>query len=369
VVDVLAEDSAVVETAFAHEDAAFGPLAAALAGRRRGGLDEGGGARGLSWQKPEVSPRPCDPAALVAALAASLGAAPEVVERLGVAAYVSVPLAARGRALGAMTLVSARPERAAGPAELALAADLAQRAALAVDNARLYGEAQRAVRLRDEFLSIASHELRTPLSALELQVQSMRVQLGREPVDLDRLKAKSDVVERQVVRLARLISEMLDVARLEAGRLELELEEVDLGGLVREVAARFADELERAGCTLALEVEDEVVGQWDRPRLDQVVANLLQNAIKYGQGQPIRIWLRREIAAAILGVADRGIGIPVADQRRIFERFERAVSSRKYGGMGVGLFIVDQVLTAHGGRVEVRSLPGEGATFEVRLPL
>src|SRR5262249_5558319 len=147
-------------------------------------------------------------------LAASLGVArAEVVSQLGAGAWVSVPLSARGQVLGAMTLVSARPEHIYGPDDVALAGGLGQRAALAGDNARLYANAQRAVRIRDEFLSIASHELRTPLSALELQAQSMNVQLDRKPVDLGRLQSKAAVMARQVERLSRLISEMLDVSR------------------------------------------------------------------------------------------------------------------------------------------------------------
>src|SRR5262249_4368367 len=156
-------------------------------------------------------------------------------------------------------LVSARADRAMGHADLALAFDLGQRAALAVDNARLYANAQDAVRTRDEFLSIASHELRTPLSALELQVQSLTLQLGKQPTDLDRVAAKAVVAQRQVERLTRLVSEMLDVSRIQAGRLELDREEVDLGELVREITVRFAGELERSRSTLSLDLAQGVI--------------------------------------------------------------------------------------------------------------
>src|SRR5262249_61320244 len=154
-----------------------------------------------------------------------------------------------------------------------------------------------------------------------------------------------------VERSSGLIGEMLDGSRIEAGRLELDREDVDLGELVGHVAARMAGELERTESRLELDTPEGVVGRWDRSRLDQVVTNLLQNAIKYGQAGPIRISLRREEGAGLLAVQDHGIGIPAADQRRIFERFERAVSARQYGGMGVGLFIVDQMVRAHGGRI------------------
>jgi signal transduction histidine kinase len=280
-----------------------------------------------------------------------------------------VPLCTRGQVLGAITLVSARPGHVYGPPDIALAVDLGQRAALAVDNARLYAKAQRAVQLRDEFLSIASHELRTPLSSLELQAQSIQVQLERRSVDLGRIQAKATVLQRQVERLSQLISAMLDVSRIEAGRLQLDHEEVDLAELTRDVAERFAEEIERAGSTLDLSLQEGTIGTWDRLRLEQVVTNLLQNAIKYGQGGPIRISIEREGALAVLKVEDRGLGISPADQRRIFERFERAVSARQYGGMGIGLFLVRQILAAHEGDIEVSSEPGRGAVFTARLPL
>ncbi|MEO5731736.1 MAG: ATP-binding protein, partial [Byssovorax sp.] len=134
---------------------------------------------------------------------------------------------------------------------------------------------------------------------------------------------------------------------------------------------RFADELERSQTTLELTIADGVVGHWDRLRLDQVVTNLLHNAIKYGKGAPIRVTLAvdAEAGAANLTVADRGIGISTVDQARIFGRFERAVSSRAYGGMGVGLFIVAQILAAHHAEISVSSEPGLGATFVVKLPM
>lgn len=372
VIDVRAVDGGVEQVAFAHEDAALRGLGAELAERADPG-DPGapGGVAGvLCTGTPEVSDPRCDPRLLASALGT---ARVDVVARLGAEAYVTVPLSARGEVLGAMTLVSAGRERIHGAPDLALAVDLGQRAALAIDNARLYAGARQAIQLRDEFLSIASHELRTPLSALELQVQSLSVQLDKPEVDLAKLRGKASMARRQMERLNRLISEMLDVSRIEAGRLTLEREDVDLGELVCEVTSRFAGELLAAGGEISLAIDEGVVGHWDRSRLDQVVTNLIQNAIKYGEGKPIRVSLRRDpaegAARAILEIEDRGIGISPADQGRIFERFERAVSARHYGGMGVGLFIVDQILAAHAGGIEVRSAPGEGSTFLVHLPL
>ena len=367
VVDLAREGSALEQAAFAHEDPAMLPAFADLAKRLPAAEDTAFGVAGvLRSRQPETSE--CDPVTLAAALGAE---DVDSVRRLGAAAYLTVPLCTRGRVLGAFTLVMSSPSRRFDPSDIALVIDLGQRAALAVENARLYAAAQRAIRVREEFLSIASHELRTPLSALELQVQSLEIQLKKAPIDLVRVNGKAEVIHRQVDRLARLISEMLDVSRIDAGRLELVIEDVDLDELVRDVVARFGGELERAETNVELTTEAGAIGQWDRLRLDQVVTNLLHNAIKYGKGAPIHVALTVDAGSgtARLSVTDHGIGISVADQVRIFGRFERAVSSRAYGGMGVGLFIVAQILAAHRGEITVTSAPGEGATFVVILPM
>ncbi len=367
VVDIAREDGVIERAAFAHEDQELRARGEALT-KQIHATDEA--ARGVVnvIQRGQPESARCDPATLAAALGV---ADVETIGRLGAAEYLCVPLSARGQAIGALTLVSARETRRFGPSEHALVVDLGQRAALAIENARLYAGAQRAVLIREEFIAIASHELRTPLAALELQVQSMQTHLERQPVDMTRINAKTVVARRQVDRLARLINELLDVARIDAGRLELEREEVNLGELVREVALRFADELERSATPIELEIADGISGHWDRLRLDQVVTNLLHNAIKYGKGHPIRISLAAspDDATAHLTVTDEGIGISAADQGRIFGRFERAVSSRAYGGMGVGLFIVAQILAAHDAAISVQSEPGRGSTFVVKLPL
>ena len=367
VVDLARDGGVVDQAAFAHEDPAMLPAFAELAKRLPAAADTAFGVAGvLRSRQPETSD--CDPVTLAAALGVE---DVDTVRRLGASSYLTVPLCARGQVLGALTLVTSSPSRRFDPSDVALVIDLGQRAALAVENARLYAAAQQAIRIREEFLSIASHELRTPLSALELQVQSFQIQLKKHPVDLPRVTSKAEVIRRQVDRLARLISEMLDVSRIDAGRLELSIEEVDLGELVREVVARFSGELERAETKVELTVEAGVIDQWDRLRLDQVVTNLLHNAMKYGKGAPIDVALTidAESSTARLSVTDRGIGISAADQVRIFGRFERAVSSRAYGGMGVGLFIVAQILAAHRAAITVTSALGEGATFVVSLPM
>ena len=366
VADLVRASGAHEQVAFAHADPTMGFASAKLARRRLPAVNAASGIAAVIREN-KLETAACDPVTLAAALGVE---DLEIVRRLGASAYLIVPLCARGGVLGTLTLVTSSSQRF-DPADVALVLDLGQRAALAIENARLHAAVQQSIRTREDFFSIASHELRTPLSALDLQVHSFQIQLRKQPIDVPRLVAKTEVVRRQVDRLARLISEMLDVSRIDAGHLTLAIEDVDLGEVVRDVVARFSGELERAETTLSLAVDAGVVGRWDRHRLDQVVMNLLRNAMKYGKGAPIHIALASDAAtgAARLTVTDHGIGISAADQGRIFGRFERAVSSMAYGGMGVGLFIVAQILAAHRAEIAVTSELGHGATFIVRLPL
>jgi PAS domain S-box-containing protein len=289
---------------------------------------------------------------------------------LGLTSYMVVPLSARGRTLGAITCLSGG-ERSYGPVDLTLAMELTRRAAMAIDNARLYREAQEALRSRDEFLAIASHELRTPLTALGLQLQSLGRTLRREfegTAQAAQMAQKLAAATRQSERLAGLIDNLLDVSRITSGRLSLTREDVDLAEVTREVSARFTEGFTRAGCVLSLKTAGPVVGRWDRLRIEQVVTNLVANALKYGAGQPIEVEVIDSGEAARLVVRDHGIGIAEEHQARIFGRFERAVSVNAYGGLGLGLYIARQIVEAHGGTIRVRSAPACGAEFVVELP-
>lgn len=288
----------------------------------------------------------------------------------GVTSLMMAPLKHRRQVIGHISLM----RDAGGPAytheDETLLEDLAHRASQALENARLYSEAQAAVAARDEFLSIASHELRTPLTALRLALENMRRVSTRgdserlPPQYVERVLATA---ERQGQRLEKLVTALLDVSRIQMGRLELDVDEVDLGTIVAEVAAQFEDEAAQTGSTLRVHGES-VRGYWDRLRISQVVTNLLANAVKYGGGNPVEIEYGPHEDRATLVVRDHGIGIDPVDQPQIFERFERAVSSRNYGGLGLGLYIVKRIVEAHGGTVRVESTSGAGATFFVELP-
>ena len=295
-----------------------------------------------------------------------------VARELGLRSALMVPLVARGRTLGAITLVWAESNRRYRPADVPLMEELGVRAGTAIDNARLYDEAQRAIRARDEFLSIASHELKTPLTSLRLHVSGMQRHVRRGRVELlapERIGPKIDAIDGQLERLGTLINALLDVSRTSAGRLQLDLSEVDLGQVVRQVVTRLQADLRNARCEVTLELEEPLHGTWDRLRIEQIVTNFLSNALKYGAGAPIEIRTARRGDRVLLSVRDHGIGIADADQQRIFDRFARAVSAEHFGGLGLGLWIVRVFVEAMGGTVRVESAPGAGATFTAELPL
>jgi PAS domain S-box-containing protein len=236
------------------------------------------------------------------------------------------------------------------------------------ERAHLWRKAQAEVRERDEFLSIASHELRTPVTALQLQLQLLQRAAQRSIEELPRvLEGKVDVLERQTRRISLLVNELLDVSRMRLGKLELRYEQLDLAEVAREAAAHLRAELARTGSRLRLELSP-ATGRFDRMRVEQVVTNLLVNAAKFGEGRPISLAVDADAGRAQIRVTDRGIGIAAEHQLRVFERFERAVPAQHFGGLGLGLYIVRQIVEAHGGVVRVESTPGAGATFTAELP-
>ncbi|MFP2926762.1 ATP-binding protein [Pyxidicoccus sp. 3LG] len=294
----------------------------------------------------------------------------ELLRALGITSLLSVPLRSRDQVLGALTFFHGRPGRHHDGQDVRVAEDLARRAALALDNARLYDEAQAAVRVRDEFLTVASHELRTPLTPLQLTLAALARELWRDGIAPHDARARHhlEMARSQVRKLTALVGALLDVGRLNHGRMELELAETDLGKVLREVADWFAPEAAKAGSHLYVDCAPDTRGRWDRMRLEQVITNLLSNAIRYGAGGAIHARVEDLGDSVRLTVRDEGIGISLKDQERIFGRFERAVSGRHYGGLGLGLFITRNLVEALGGRIQVESRPKEGATFTVTLP-
>jgi signal transduction histidine kinase len=222
-------------------------------------------------------------------------------------------------------------------------------------------ERRRALNERERLISIASHELRTPLTALQLQLHV----LWRKNPDSEALAG----LRQQVGRMTSLVDNLLDASRLSSGMLDLELDAVDLSAVARDVAGRFSEAAKDAQCTVTVSGAASVIGRWDPLRLEQVLSNLLTNALKYGANGPIELSVEADRAFARLRVTDHGVGIAPRDQRRIFEPFERLSTVPHAGGFGLGLWIVRQITQALGGVIRVQSAVGQGATFTVELPL
>ena len=320
------------------------------------------------WRSREPQLVPDVPLARLEVLARS----PDHLRRmlaLGLRSVIHVPLVGRTGCLGVMTLGTTQGRARFSSRDMAVTQELGRRAALALENARLYRESQEAIRLRDEFLAVAAHELRTPLTTLGLQLGTLVQRARRETSAESDLGVRLERGLRQVRRLSTLVEMLLDVSRLGTGQLPLSLDSVDLGEVMDEVLERFEAEARSMGCEVRLEGAPGVVGRWDRMRVAQVVAGLLSNALKFGAHQPVEVRVGSDGQAARVVVEDRGIGIPEDQLERIFERFGRAVSSRSYGGLGLGLYLARRVADAHGGRVWAESRPGGGARFILELPL
>lgn len=231
---------------------------------------------------------------------------------------------------------------------------------------------EEAVRTRDEFLSIASHELKTPLTSIHLQTQMAKrnIELGRPdafaPARMTRLVT---MVHKSVQRLNRLVDDMLDISRISTGKLTLTPEPFDLCELAREAVERLGLQAAESGVHLSCSICEPLEGEWDRFRIDQVLTNLITNALRYGQGSPVEVTVQRAGPRAVVKVRDQGPGISPENQERIFRRFERATSENNASGLGLGLYISREIVERHGGQLRLESEPGQGATFIVELPL
>ncbi|SEO36019.1 hybrid sensor histidine kinase/response regulator [Pseudomonas sp. NFACC39-1] len=234
------------------------------------------------------------------------------------------------------------------------------------------GELEQAVRMRDDFMSIVAHEVRTPLNGLILETQLRKMHLARDNAaafSLDKVRAMVERDERQIKSLIRLIEDMLDVSRIRTGKLSIRPSRFNLATLVENLLRNFQPQIAAAECSLTCTIEPSVEGQWDEFRIEQVVSNLLTNALRYGGKGPIEVRVYSTPEHACVEVQDHGIGISEENQQRIFQQFERVSSKAVTSGLGLGLFISEQIVTAHGGTITVNSRLNEGALFRVCLPL
>lgn len=232
-------------------------------------------------------------------------------------------------------------------------------------------ELQKAVQMRDVFMSIASHELRTPLNGLILDVQLRRLRLEQGRNDAftpDKLQEMVARDERQIRSLSRLIDDMLDISRIRTGKLSVRPQPGDLGVLAGNVVESLAAQFTNTGSQVELQVDGPAPVMMDEFRIEQVLANLLTNALRYGGGKPVSVRVKVDGDVVRAEVCDQGMGISEADQRRVFEQFERVSDTSVTQGLGLGLFISEQIVQAHGGRIELSSQIGEGSCFTVVLP-
>lgn len=235
----------------------------------------------------------------------------------------------------------------------------------------LLEEQERALKQRNEFLSIASHELKTPLTSLKIQVQIRKRLMDRNDPSVyskESFASLVNITDKQILRLTRLVEDMLDITRIENGKLTLNLERLEFNQLVKEVLQTFEEEYRRAGCELRVDIADGLFIKGDRYRMEQVITNLLSNALKYGKSSPVDVKAYSEGNSIKLMVKDQGIGIAPENIQRVFERFERAVNSSSIGGLGLGLYITRQIVELHHGKIHIESTLGKGSEFTVEFP-
>jgi signal transduction histidine kinase len=292
------------------------------------------------------------------------------IREIGMKSAAILPLRARGRTLGAITLVSASTSHRYSQSEMQLAEELARRCAMAVDNTRLYQESREAVRARDEFLSVAAHELKTPVTSLRGYAQLSLYQMERDgELNAARALRAFQVIDSQSQKLSKLVGQLLDVSRMEAGRLVLERQSVDLVALVEGVVVTAQPTT--TSHTIIVRAPGSVQATVDPLRLEQVVTNLVDNAIKYSPaGGQIEVRLSGPEGGAVrLEVRDHGLGVPPEHRQRIFDRFYQAHSESHRGGMGLGLYISQLIAQLHGGRIDVESPTDGGTRFVLSLPV
>jgi signal transduction histidine kinase len=280
-------------------------------------------------------------------------------------ALAAIPMFLRDRPLGGIGYVFPTA-RQFPPEDREFLLALAHECAQALERARLFQKSKDAISLRDDFLSVAGHELRSPAHAVALIAESMLRRARANERSASLVEGLQKLIEA-VERLTRLTGDLLDVTHIAEGRLTLQRERFDLSGLVLNVTRRFEEVARRAGCAIETRLSP-ATGNWDRNRLDQVVTNVLGNACKFGAGQPVEVAVEADGDRARIAVRDCGIGISEEDQARLFRRFERFETRRKFGGMGLGLWITRRIVEAHGGTIAVESAPGKGSTFTIELP-
>lgn len=281
--------------------------------------------------------------------------------------YLEVAHLPSGVKIGQIRMIPIKDEKNQVNKLLGIAEDITHRKQLEIN-------LQEALKSRDEFLLVASHELKTPLTTLQLLIHNIFrfTKNGETTIPVDVLLPKLEMARTQSERIGQLVNNLLDVAQLHTDKRELKLqlkENVNLSKLIEDITTKYTEEYLKTGSALTKRIEANIIGVFDPIRIEQVIINLLSNALKYGAGKPVELMLRSINDKAYIEVLDKGIGIPKDKQSKIFERFERAVQEHSYKGLGLGLWIVQQIVESHEGKIWVESEEGKGSLFVVELPL
>jgi PAS domain S-box-containing protein len=295
----------------------------------------------------------------------------DLIRRIGICSHIAVPLIFQGKVIGALNFLITTDRRHFDEQDLAISIELARRSAIAINNARLYRDAQQAIQQRDDFISIASHELKTPITSLKLQQEVIihaLSEIANHP-DAEFIQRSAGSYNKQLDRLTRLVEDMLDISRISTGKLAMDFKKVDFAVTVLEVIDRFRSQLKSLNISLVIEPLKPLFISCDPYRMEQVITNLMTNAIRYGGKKPIHLSMVSDADHLYLKVKDHGIGIATIDQERIFNRFERAISFDHISGLGLGLYISRQIVQDHGGELSVESSPKTGSTFIIKLKL
>lgn len=367
-VDLLLEEGTIQMAAVAHRDHKMRSLAETMRKKYPPQLDEEGIGEVLKIGKSQIY--------VNISQEVITGQSQEHLEfllSLGIRSVIIVALKARGRTIGALSLVRSEDRTAFDEVDLKLAEELGVRAALAVDNSMLYDKAQEAIKARDSFLSIASHELRTPLSSILMQLEFAGGLLTGN--NKDDTKANQYIEQavnmslKQIDRLVELLEDLLDVSRIQAGKLSFRPESFKLREVITEVIKSYSDQINALNCQVHLQIEHEIEVNWDKVRFEQVIINLLTNSLKYAPGSEITILASLAANIVHIELSDNGPGIENNKLDKIFQRFERATYSRSISGLGLGLFIVKSIVEGHNGSIDVKSEQGKGVHFNINIPL
>ncbi|WP_408095893.1 PAS domain S-box protein [Peredibacter sp. HCB2-198] len=296
----------------------------------------------------------------------------KILQHLGTHSAMAVPMVYGDKIYGAISLNLSDKNRNYDQEHLLIAEEVGRKAGLAIENSLLYRTAQKAIAARDEFLSIASHELKTPVTSIKLLLQMTRKSINQEkggvPVP-SKLAQTLDLATDQVNRLTTLIEDLLDVSRIEMGKIVYKFLPMDFSRLVTEMCDRYREHLKTFHCEMECHIEKELTILGDRMRMEQVIINLLTNAAKYGGQRPVTVSLKKKQNVACLEVTDQGMGIPEDKLEKVFNRFERAVDGSNISGLGLGLYISREIVEAHAGKISVTSEVGKGSTFTVEIPI